>query len=262
MFPHQGPPDRWPKPGRSAIRVLSAVGFTLLTLITAVVVVSAIATGDITQAVIFAVGVLLFGHLAGMSISFLRHPRPAAGPPAAGVNDQGEMGMAFPYSCWPYYWLSAVLVLVALFAIGLAIPLASGGTAAGWVVAAIAAGFAIFVGWFLAVVLRLAPGRIVLTPTGIYHRSLVLEHFVPWDAVVDVLAREGPNPWITVKARPSSATRERQHSGRLGSFETQALPFLIGRAYWLGPSALPAYLALRYHFERPEERPKLGAKTP
>jgi hypothetical protein len=258
MFPNQGPPEGWPRPRRSAMRILSAVGFSLLTLITAAVAVSAVATGDGTQAVTSAVGVLLFGHLAGMSISFLRRPRPAAGGPRSGANDRGETGMAFPYAIWPYYWLSAVLVLVALFAVGFAVLLATSGTAAGWVFSAVAAAFAIFVGWFLVVVLRLAPGRIVLTPAGIYQRSLVLEHFVPWDAVVDVLAREGPNPWITVKAMPSSATRERRYTGRLGSFETQALPFMISRAYWLGPNALPAYLAVRYYFEHAEERSKLG----
>jgi hypothetical protein len=259
MFPHQGPPDGWPKPRRSAMRVLSAAGFSLLTLITAAVVISAIVTGDHAQAVIFAAGVLLFGHLAGMSISFLRHPRPATDHPVVGVDDRGETGLAFPYARWPYYWLSAVLVLVALFAAGFAILLARGGTAAGWVGSAATVAFAVFVAWFLVVVLRLAPGRIVLTPAGVYHRSLVLEHFVPWDCVVDVLAREGLHPWITVKAIPGTATRERRHTGRLGSLETQALPFLISRAYWLGSHALPAYLALRYYFEKPAERAKLAA---
>ena len=36
--------------------------------------------------------------------------------------------------------------------------------------AALALACAAFLGWLLVVVLRFAPGLIVLTPTGIYHR--------------------------------------------------------------------------------------------
>jgi hypothetical protein len=104
----------------------------------------------------------------------------------------------------------------------------------------------------------LAPGVVVLTPTGIYHRSLVLEHFVPWEGVVDVLARGGRTPWITVKAIDTTGTRERRHTGRMGAFESQALPFMIIRAHWLGSNALPAYLALKHNFLHPDQRHTLG----
>jgi hypothetical protein len=105
--------------------------------------------------------------------------------------------------------------------------------------------------------LRLAPGKIVVTSTGIYHRSLFLEHFVPWAAVVDVLAREAASTWITVKAVPANGTREHRHTGRMGAFEGQALPFMVARAQWLGANALPAYRAIRYYFEHPDQRAEL-----
>jgi hypothetical protein len=136
--------------------------------------------------------------------------------------------------------------------------MATEGTPRGLVLAVIAVLFAAFVAWFLVIVLRVAPGTIVLSPTGIYHRSLVLEHFVPWDAVVNVLACEGRTPWITVKATPASGMRERRYTGRIGAFESQFLPFMVARTMWLGANALPAYRALRYYFERPAERSKLG----
>lgn len=98
---------------------------------------------------------------------------------------------------------------------------------------------------------------VVLTPTGVYHRSLALEHFVPWEAVVDVLALEGQTPWITVKAMPASGTRERRYTGRL-SPGAEGLPFMIIRTYWLGANAVPAYRALKQYFEHPGERPKLA----
>jgi hypothetical protein len=106
-------------------------------------------------------------------------------------------------------------------------------------------------------VLRLAPGTIVLTPTRIYHRSLVLEHFVPWEAVVDVQARDAPDPWITVKAVPVDGTRERHRTGRLHAFEGQALPFLVARSSWLGANTVPAYQAIRLYFEHPARRDEL-----
>jgi hypothetical protein len=93
----------------------------------------------------------------------------------------------------------------------------------------------------------------------LWAEQLVLEHFVPWDAVVDVLARGGRTPWITVKAMPTSGMRERKHTGRLGAFEAQFLPFMVARTMWLGANALPAYRALRHYFEHPEERIQLSA---
>jgi hypothetical protein len=258
MLPHQDPPEGWPKPSRSATRVLSAAGFCLITLISVAVVISALATRDIALALIFALGAVLVGHLAGASLSFLRQRRPATDQPVVGVTDQGEQGLAFSYSRWPYYWLSAVLAVVALFAATFAVAFAAGGTATGWALAAVAAVSGLFIGWFLVLLLRLAPGRIVLTPTGIFHRSLVLDHFVPWEAVVGVQAREGRDPWITVEALPADGTRERRHAGRLGAFETQALPFMIVRTYWLGTNALPAYRALKRYFQHPAERSRLA----
>ena len=72
MFPNQAPPPDWPKPYRSVARVFSVVGFALLALITAAVLVSAIITGDTMVALGSVVGVLLLVHLTGMSVSILR----------------------------------------------------------------------------------------------------------------------------------------------------------------------------------------------
>ncbi|MBB2947260.1 hypothetical protein FB565_007028 [Actinoplanes lutulentus] len=150
--------------------------------------------------------------------------------------------------------LTVILALVTLFCVGFAVVMAGDGSATGWILALVAAVFTVVVGWFLIVLLRLAPGTLVLTPSGIYHRSLVLEHFVPWDTVVDVEATDAPQPWITVKALPSDGTRERRHTGRLHAFEGQALPFLVARTSWLGTNAVPAYQAIRYYFDHPDQR--------
>jgi hypothetical protein len=230
----------------------------LVALLMFFVVAAAIVTGDYLEAAVFGLGALMLGHLAGMAFGMARRPRPTGKPPTAGITDERERGMAFSYSRWSYYWLSAVLISGGLLVLGFAAVSAAKGTAAGWAVAFVAVLFAAFDCWFLIVLLRLAPGVIVLTPTGIYHRSLTLEHFVPWEAVVDVIAREGRTPWITVKAMPSSGMRERKHTGRLGAFEAQFLPFMVVRTIWLGANAVPAYSALRHNFEQPSARAHLG----
>ncbi|WP_157437784.1 hypothetical protein [Actinoplanes subtropicus] len=240
------------------VRVLAAAGFVVLTLVTAAVAAAAIATGEVADAIIFGVGTLLLAHLAGMSINIMQRPRPADHPPVTDVNDQGETGLSFRYAFWPYYWLSVVFGLFALGAVAFAAVIARQATPAGWVLAILGLASGVLIGWYLVVLLRLAPGKIVLTPTGVYHRSLFLEHFMPWEAVVDVLAREGPSPWITVKALPTNRTRERRYTGRIGGFEGQALPFMIARTQWLGANALPAYKAIKYYFEHPDERRKLA----
>lgn len=251
------PPTGWPTPRRSVGRVLATVFLALISGLIAVVSVAAAVTGDAVESVGFGLAAILAGHVTAIGITGLRRPRPTGAPPSTGVNDRGESGLAFPYSRLPYYLLTMTLALVVLLAGGFAIVMAVGGRVTGWVPAVISGGFAAFVGWFLVTLLRLAPGTIVVTPSGIYHRSLVLEHFVPWDAVVDVQAREGPSPWITVKALPMDGTRERRHTGRLHAFEGGLLPFLVARTSWLGANAVPAYQTIRFYFDHPDQRPHL-----
>ncbi|GAB1690918.1 hypothetical protein [Krasilnikovia sp. M28-CT-15] len=256
MFPTQDPdpPASWPKPHRSVTRVLSVAGFTLLTLITAVVVVSAVTTGEIAQALFFTVGTVMFAHLVGLTAISMRHPAPTTYQRSVGRTDQGEGGLDFPYSRWAYYWLSSVLAGVVLIAAALAVEF---GAAGSWVMVVILAAIALFLAWFLLAMLRSAPGRVVVTPTGIYHRTLAFEHFVPWEAVIEVSAQEGQIPRIIVEAMPSTGTRERTYLGRLGA-GVEGLPFLVVRAHWLGANARPAYLALKHYFLHPDERTGLA----
>ncbi|MCY1144068.1 hypothetical protein OWR29_39245 [Actinoplanes sp. Pm04-4] len=233
------------------------VGFALLALIAAAVVVADVMAGDAVQALIWAVATLMFAHLAGLAASMMHRPAASTRPPVTGTIDDGERGLAFAYSRSPYYWLGAVLISVVLAAAGFAIAFAAQGTVTGLALTAIFTAFALFLGWFLTVIFRLAPGVVILTPSGIYHRGLALEHFVPWDAVADILAREGRTPWITVKALPTPTTRQRSHIGRLGP-GAQCLPFMIIHAHWLGSNAVPAYRALRQYFDNPSQRAYLG----
>jgi hypothetical protein len=250
-------PDGWPAARRSPSLVLTAVLFGLAAAAAAGGAAWAAASGDAAAAVVLLVGALFAAHLAGLSTSLSRRPRAAAGAGQPGVTERGEPGLAFPYAAEPYYWLVAVLVLTALGLIGIGV-VAVAGSPSGWVFAAVCGLLAIFFVWFLVVVLRLAPGRIVLTPEGVFHRSLTFEHFVPWFAVYDVVAEAAEAPMLVVKAHPSDGTRVRRHTGRLGAYESQFLPFVVARAYWLGGNAVPAYQALAYYFRHPDRRADLA----
>ncbi|MEU4690009.1 hypothetical protein [Actinoplanes sp. NPDC023714] len=241
MHPYPDPPLGWPKPRRSAVRVLASVFLGLVSVLLAV----AVPAGDFAEASGYGLTAVVAGHVAAIGITGLWRPRPAGNGHVTGVTDQGEKGRAFSYARLPYYLLTVTLAGTVLLA---ARP-----------PAIVAFPFAVFLGWFLVVLLRLAPGTLVLTPTGIYHRSLVLEHFLPWDAVVDVQARDASDPWITVKALPAAGTRVRRHTGRLQAFEGQALPFLVVPSSWLGANAVPAYQATRFYFDHPEWRAELAS---
>ncbi|MEV4283520.1 hypothetical protein [Actinoplanes xinjiangensis] len=250
------PPAGWPNPRRSAARILSAVFLAVITGVIALVAVASATTGDYLEAIGFGLAAVLVAHVTAIGVISLWRPRPAAGGPATGVTDQGERGLAFAYARLPYYLLAVTVAVVIVLAAGFAVLMATDGT--GGALAVVGAVTAGFLGWFLVVLMRLAPGTLVVTPSGIYHRSLVLEHFVPWDAVVDVLAREGTDPWITVKALPIDGTRQRRHTGRLHAFEGQALPFLVARSSWLRANTVPAYQAVKYYYDHPEQRAELA----
>lgn len=251
------PPAGWPNPRRSAVRILSALFLAVITGVIALVAVASAMTGDYVEAIGFGLAAVLVAHVTAIAVTGLWRPRPATVGPAAGANDQGEHGLAFPYARLPYYLLAVTVGIVVVLAAGFVVLMTADGTGIGWALAAVGTVTAGFLGWFLVVLLRLAPGTLVVTSSGIYHRSLVLEHFVPWEAVVDVLARVGTDPWITVKALPMEGTRQRRHTGRLHAFEGQALPFLVARSSWLRANTVPAYQAVKYYFEHPEQRRSL-----
>ena len=255
MVMGQEPPAGWP--GAGSRRRSGPVLFAVLTLLTLALTVAAIDAGDVEQIALWGLGTLLFGHLTGMSISFLRTPPPATGPPAAGLTERGERGLAFRYSRAAHYWLASLLVLLVVFFVMLAGAMARAGTAVGWLIAGVSALAVIFLLWFLVTTLRLAPGRVVLAPSGIYHRSLMFEHFVPWPAVTGVHPRAGRVPRIIVEASASPQTRERRYTGPFGA-GIEGLPSMVVRTYWLGANARPAYLALRHYHDHPAERPGLG----
>ncbi|GAA3621599.1 hypothetical protein GCM10022223_43120 [Kineosporia mesophila] len=255
----EDPPADWPKPHRSIGRIGSVVLFALLAILFAILTVDEVLHGTLWQVLVWAGGMLLLVHLTGLTVSLMHRPRQASGPPSRGTNDQGEEGLAFPYSRWAYYWLSVVLGACAIGCFGYAVAAVRQVSVAGVVMSLVFASFGLYLLWFLVTMLRTAPGVVVITSAGIYHRSLTFEHFVPWESVTEVAARNHQTPWITVKAFPLEGTRTKNNAGRF-SKGAEGLPFMIIRAYWLGANAVPAYLAVRQYFYSPEQRAELAGQ--
>jgi hypothetical protein len=117
---------------------------------------------------------------------------------------------------------------------------------------------ALVVGWVLVTMLWLAPGKVVISPTGVYHRSLTSTYFVPWPAVVAVSARWIGTPVIVVSATPSADSRVRRYMGRFGSGEVRFLPMMVIRTAWLAADPATVYHALSFYGSHSGLRAELG----
>lgn len=179
--------------------------------------------------------------------------------PVIGTDDRGEAGLSFPFLRFPAYGLSAAVGFP-----GLAMLIVAVGAAQDLVVMGVVLALGgVFFLWFAAIQLRLAPGRLVLTPAGVYQRSQFHEHFVPWDAaaVVGIGALQAGLPVLVVDAYESPASRARPIHRWLTSYEMKVLPFLAVYAYRLGGNAVAAYGTLGFYLGNPGHRAELGTEA-
>ncbi|MBG0565673.1 hypothetical protein [Actinoplanes aureus] len=253
-----GLPDNWPHPARPLLLMFGGGYFILMTAGVLAGAGWAASAGDPVTAILLAAAAVYLGHLAGATLSHLRYPRRGGSPPMLGVDDHAEQGLTFTYARMPYYWLFSLLAMTVLVLVAAVIATAASGPPGGWIMAAVATAAIAYLVWYIAGVLHRAPGRVVLTPAGIYHRSLAAEYFTPWDAVYDVEVATD-QPMIVIKAYPSPRARQNRFAGRRNRFEEQFLPFLVIGAYWLGANARPTYQALDHYLRHPEQRTVLNS---
>nr|GID88994.1 hypothetical protein Ade03nite_79180 [Actinoplanes derwentensis] len=103
----------------------------------------------------------------------------------------------------------------------------------------------------------MTPGRVVLTPAGVYHQSLTSESYTPWDAIYDV----GVNsqlPLIVIRAHPSPNARHRARTRRPNRFEEGFRPSIVIGAPALGANARPVLRSLEHYLRHPENRNRLN----
>ncbi|MBM0258299.1 hypothetical protein [Micromonospora sp. 4G55] len=171
----------------------------------------------------------------------------------------GTRAVRFGYRAAAYGWFGAVTAACALFALGMAVGAATvWGGVLGWVSAAVLAGGAALLGWHLVVMLRLAPGGLLLSPAGIAHAGLTSFYSVPWAAVHAVAATSLRTSVLVVKAEPAPASVLRRHTGRFDTGELQFLPFLVVRTYWLAADREVVRQAVAFYLAHPELRDELA----
>jgi hypothetical protein len=215
-------------------------------------------TGQPAAGVPLAAGAIFLGHVVGLATRLWWPRRRFRRTPTLTRAPDGTTGVTFTYSAWTYYWLTAVLVMTELGALALTVALALSATVVGVVVAVVIGVLVLVVGWVLITMLRLAPGKLILSPSGVYHRGVASTHFVPWHAIVAVSADWVGTPIIAVKAVPSEDTRVRRYMGRFGPREVQFLPIMVVSTVWLTTDPTTVYHALSFYQTHPNLRAELA----
>lgn len=215
-------------------------------------------TGQPVVGVPFAALAILLGHVIGLATRVWWTPRRSSRMGTLTATPDGTTGVTFTYSAWCYYWVTTLLVISGLVALAVTAALAASATVVGVATAVVIGALVLTIGWFLVTMLRLAPGKVILSPAGVYHRSLTSTHFIPWYAIVAVSAFWLGTPVIAVKAYPSEDTRVRCYMGRFGSGEVQFLPIMVIRTAWLAADPVTVYHALSFYHAHPDLRAELG----
>jgi hypothetical protein len=251
-------PAGWTRP-RFPLWLECSVGFLPVMALAAVAEAAwAFWTGQPADGVLLAAGAILLWHVVGLGARLWWPRRRSSRTSGLNATPDGTPGVTFSYSAWAYYWVTAVLVMTVPGVLVLAVALALSASVVGIVTAVAIGVLAMLVGWMLVTMLRLAPGRLILSPMGVYHRSLTSTHFIPWQAIVAVSAGWTGTAIIAVKASPSQDTRVRRYLGRFGSGETRFLPIMVIRTAWLATDPAIVYHALSFYLARPELRAELA----
>lgn len=215
-------------------------------------------TGQLASGVPLVAGAIVLGHVVGLGTRVWWPRRRSSRTSTLNATSDAPKGVTFTYSAWSYYWVTALLVMTELVVLALAVGIALSSTVVGVVLAAILGVLAMVVGWSLVTMLRLAPGKLILSSAGVDHRSLTSTHFIPWSAIVGVSAEWLGTPIIAVKAFPSTDTRVRRYMGRFGSGEVQFLPVMVIRTAWLATDPTTVYHALSFYHAHPDLRAELA----
>jgi hypothetical protein len=123
-------------------------------------------TGQLATGVPLAAGAIFLGHVVGLGTRIWWPRRRSSRTGTLTATPDGAMGVTFSYSAWSYYWLTAVLVMTELVALALTVGADLSATVVGVVTAVVLGVLVLVVGWVLVTMLRLAPGKIVLSPPG------------------------------------------------------------------------------------------------
>ncbi|BCY07895.1 hypothetical protein [Actinoplanes sp. L3-i22] len=233
-------PSPWRNYEPSPRLVHAAVGSGLLAVLVLAAGIWSLILRDPAAALACGVAVLVLGHLFGLLLNLWVHPQNTGDRMRIAGIDDGSPGLTFAYSGRLYYWYAGFLTLLTLAQIALALD-----------TPVLAAG-AVLTGGALLVVLRHAPGRLAITPDGVYHHGVWAQQFIPWEAVADIVAGEHAHiPIIAVPAVPSPETRTRRSLFRAPEQMTIQVP-------WLATDPALILQAMRWYHANPSHRFELS----
>ncbi|MEU5531033.1 hypothetical protein ABZ744_29290 [Micromonospora chersina] len=236
-------------PGLALFVVLAVCGLVGLT--------GGIVDGDAALTVGGAFLLLLFGSLAAFLVVASSRGS-GAGTTLVPSPGGGGRAVRFAYSTVSYVLFGAVVVSCAVALLGFAVALGVRGGALSRVIAVVPAGAAVLLGWYVVVMVRHAPGGLLLSPAGIAHAGLTSFYSVPWAAVQAIEARTVGTTVLVVKAEPSPRSVLRRYTGRFDTGDLRYLPFLVVRTYWLAADREAVLAALAFYLAHPELRGELA----
>ncbi|GIF07996.1 hypothetical protein [Actinoplanes siamensis] len=233
-------PAPWRDHGPSPRPAYAAVGSALLAVLALAAGVWSVALGDLRAALACAVAALILGHLSGLLLTLWVRPHNTGDRMRISGIDDGSPGLTFAYSRRLYYWYASFLTLLTLAQLALiasAPPLAAG---------------AALTGAGLYVLLRHAPGRLALTPDGVYHRGMWTEQFVPWTSIRAIVPGEQARiPVIGVPAVAGARVRTRRTLLRGPDTMVVQVP-------WLAADPALVLQAMRWYHANPAHRFELS----
>lgn len=253
----QEAPQDWPRPVRSKADIVGVLVFSFLTLIGLDLASSRTGDGMTWQRAFDIFGILLFANFTVLALNGLRRVRQSDRRPSPGVNDIGETGATFHHAWSVYYWLLTYLGLPAIALIGFAVKFADNDDPVGLFSALACLSGAVFLGWLCCVVVRRGRGKLVLTPSGVYHHSGASDQFTPWESITDVRPWNGPVPSFVIDFELNPRMRTRSAVGRLGS-HLSTMPHIVCQANFFRRGTVSAYRVTRYYFENPDRRAELA----
>ena len=251
-------PTGWTGHRSSGLFKFSVGYLALMVLVLIAIAGGAFISGDAATGILVAAGAVYLFHVVGFAASTRWSPRRRQGTGTAATTPDGERGVRFRYSAWPYYWLTMLLLLTDLGLLAIAAIAVATATLAGVVTGVAAVALAAPIAWFLVAVVRLAPGAVILTPSGVWHRSLTFSQFVPWQAITQVMSGQIGVPVIVAEASAAPGIRIRRYTGRFGTRELRYLPSVMVAAYWLAADPASVYHALSCYHAHPELRAELS----
>lgn len=211
--------------------------------------------GEVLTALALAGVAAYLGHVFGLGLHGALPGRRRRD--ATGVTPSAD-GLTFRYAPAPTYWLAATTGLTTVLLVGATILAVGQGGIQGYVIAAVLALYAALLGWFFAVLLRLAPGRVVVGVDGIHHRGLTFTHDVGWHAVRDVVATWSNGPLVVIKTMPSPDTVTHNYLGWFRKGPQPLSPFTTVAGSWLASDPAALLRVVAYYLLNPDDRAELA----